>query len=187
MAITLCATLAAVYLTVEASDERANDLAEAYRWRALISGAVTAVLGALGLLLSRSEAPIIWHGMLTHTLPLVVATMLIGVATAATLILRYYHIARVLIVGEAAFLLGSWGVSQIPYLIPPDVTVQAGAGPTSTLLLLLTGVIIGMIIVLPAMLWLFYLVKLKHTAGLLKRGEVQAEKAAQDEKARQAA
>jgi cytochrome bd ubiquinol oxidase subunit II len=99
----------------------------------------------------------------------VIATMLIGIGTAVALFYRYYYIARVLIVGETAFLLGSWGVSQIPYLVPPDITVEGGAGATSTLLLLLIGIIIGMIIVIPSMLFLFYIFKLKNNMALFER------------------
>ena len=169
MAVALCATLAAIFLTVEADDDKDHELAEAYRQRGLIVGAVTAVLGALGLLLSPLDAPVLWRGMLSHGLPLVIVTMLIGIATAAALFFRYYHMARALIIGETAFLLGSWGVAQIPYLVPPDITVEGGAGATSTLLLLLVGIIIGMIIVLPSMLFLFYIFKLKNRMGLLER------------------
>src|SRR5579884_2751452 len=103
MAISLCATLAAIYLTVEATNAKDSKLAEAFRWRGLIAGALTAVLGALGLLLSLSEAPILWRGMLNHAIPLVLATMLIGLAAAVTLFFRYYRIARMLIVAETAF------------------------------------------------------------------------------------
>ena len=169
MAVALCATLAAIFLTVEADNDKDRVLAEAYRQRGLIAGAVTAVLGALGLILSPFYAPVLWQGMLSHSLPLVIATMLIGIGAAASLFYRYYRIARVLIVGETAFLLGSWGVSQIPYLVPPDITVEGGAGATSTLLLLLVGIIIGMIIVLPSMLLLFYIFKLKNRMGLFER------------------
>jgi cytochrome d ubiquinol oxidase subunit II len=169
MAITLCATLAAIYLTVEAANDKDIELAEAFRLRGLIAGALTALLGALGLFLSVKEAPILWQGMLNHALPLVIATMLIGLATAVTLFLRYYRIARVLIVAETAFLLGSWGVSQIPYLVPPDVTVESAAGASSTLLLLLIGIIIGMVIILPSIYFLFYIFKLKNSVGFLER------------------
>ena len=89
-----------------------------YRVRALIAGAITAALGALGLLLSPSEAPILWQGLLTRALPVVIATMLIGLATAAALFYRRYSLARILIILETAFLLGSWGLSQYPYIIP---------------------------------------------------------------------
>jgi cytochrome d ubiquinol oxidase subunit II len=169
MAITLCATLAAIYLTVEATNNKDTGLAEAFRVRGLISGAATAILGALGLLLSISEAPILWQGMLNHAIPLVIATMLIGLATAFTLFARHYRIARLLIIVETAFLLGTWGVSQIPYLIPPDVTVDSAANAPSTLLLLLIGIIIGMVIILPSIYYLFYIFKLKSDAGLLEQ------------------
>jgi cytochrome d ubiquinol oxidase subunit II len=170
MAVTLCATLAAIFLTVEATSNKEADLAEAFRWRGLIAGALTALLGALGLLLSTSSAPFLWAGMVGHTLPLVIVTMLIGLGAAVTLFFRYYAIARILIVAETAFMLGSWGVSQIPYLLPPDVTVDSGAGAPSTLLLLLIGIIIGMALVLPSIWFLFYIFKLKSGEGLLEKG-----------------
>ncbi|GCE11154.1 cytochrome d ubiquinol oxidase subunit II [Tengunoibacter tsumagoiensis] len=169
MALGLCATLAAIYLTVEATNEKQTELAELYRWRGLVAGAITAVLGAIGLGLSSIYAPLLWHGMLDHTLPLVIATMIIGVITAVTLYLRYYRLARIFIVGETAFLLGSWGVSQIPYLIPPDITVDAGASSSDNLLLMLIGIIIGMAIVLPSIYFLFYILKLKNSMGLLEK------------------
>jgi len=170
MAVTLCATLAAIFLTVEATNTKEVELAEGFRLRGLAAGALTALLGAIGLLLSSSLAPFLWNGMIGHALPLVIVTMLIGLAAAATLFFRYYAVARVLIVAETAFILGSWGVSQIPYLLPPDVTVDAGAGPPSTLLLLLIGIIIGMALVLPSMWFLFYIFKLKSSVGLLEKG-----------------
>jgi cytochrome bd ubiquinol oxidase subunit II len=169
MAITLCATEAAIYLTVEAINTQQQALAEAFRRRGLIAGALTAVLGALGLTLAPAAAPLLWSGLLSHALPLVIATMLIGLAAAAALFFRYFRLARLLIGAETAFLLGSWGVSQIPYLIPPDVTVNAGAGPTSTLILMLIGLIIGLAIILPSIWLLFYIFKLKNSMGLLAR------------------
>src|SRR5579859_5466093 len=169
MAIALCATQAAIFLTVEATNKKDHELAEAFRLRGLIAGAVTAVLGALGLLLAPSTAPILWHGMLDHAIPIVIATMIIGLAAAATLFFKYFQVARALIVAETAFLLGSWGVSQIPYLIPPDVTVDAGASSSGTLLLMLIGVIIGMAIILPSIWYLFYIFKLKNGMGLFEK------------------
>jgi cytochrome d ubiquinol oxidase subunit II len=170
MAVALCTTLAALYLTVEASNERALDLAEAFRKRGLLAGAITALLGACGLLLSRSAAPLLWQGMLSHAWPLVIATMLIGVATALALFYRYYQIARLLIIAETAFLLGSWGISQVPYLIPPDVLVEGAASAPATLLLLLIGILIGMAIIIPSIYALFRIFKLKNRHGFFEKG-----------------
>jgi cytochrome bd ubiquinol oxidase subunit II len=94
MAVSLCAVLAAIYLTVEAQHAKEEELVQVYRWRALLAGAVTAALGAWGLFLAPSEAPLLWNGMLDHALPLVFATMLIGGVTAAMLLLQKYRLAR---------------------------------------------------------------------------------------------
>ncbi len=161
MALTLCVTISAIYLTVEATSRGQSDLAEAFRRRGLIAGALTAALGLLGLILSPSEAAFLWHGMLDKAIPLVIVTMLVGVAAAAALWFRRYTWARVLIVAEVAFLLLSWGVSQYPYIIPPDVTAANASSPLETQQFLLVGIIIALIIVLPSLWFLFYVFKLK--------------------------
>ncbi len=176
MAVALCATLAAIFLTVEATNSKEDDLVVMFRLRALIAGAITAVLGALGLALAPTEAPILWGGMLNHALVLVIVTMVIGLATATTVFFGYYRIARALIVTETAFLLGSWGVSQIPYIIPPHVTVESAAGAPSTMLLLLIGICIGMALTLPSMFFLFYVFKFQGSMGLLQQGDVPRSK-----------
>jgi cytochrome d ubiquinol oxidase subunit II len=159
MAVSLCATLAAVYLIVEARNEHDNALAESYRLKALIAGAITAVLGALGIFLSPTQAPLLWQGMLAHALPVVILTMLVGLATAYALFTRRYHTARALIILESAFLLGSWGVSQIPYLIPPDVTIEKAANAPQVIVTLLIATGIGMVFLLPSLYFLFSVFK----------------------------
>ncbi len=175
LSLALCATMAAIFLTVEATNQNKTDLVALFRRRGLIAGAVTAVLGALALFEAISAAPTLWQGMLNHALPLVIATMIIGVGAASALYFAYYRIARVLIIAEAAFMLGSWGVSQIPYIIPPKLTVDAAASSSSTQLLLLIGIIIGMAIILPSILLLFYIFKYKGGMGILAKGPAAKE------------
>lgn len=170
LSLALCATIAAIFLTVEATNKNKTELVAIFRKRGLIAGAITAVLGALGLVEASFQAPTLWQGMINHAIPLVVATMIIGVGAAAALYFGYYRIARALIIAEAAFMLGSWGVSQIPYIIPPKLTVDAAASSPSTQLLLLIGIIIGMAIILPSILLLFYIFKFKGSMGLLSKG-----------------
>ena len=169
MAVVLCATLAAVYLTVEARGEKDEDLAEQYRLRALIAGAVTAGLGALGLFFSTTEAPTLLSGMLAHALPVVIATMIIGLATAVMLFLRRYRPARVLIVTETAFLLSSWGLSQYPFIIPPHFTIDNSANAPNVIVILLISIGIGLLILIPSLYYLFSVFKLPYPAPGLKR------------------
>lgn len=174
MAVSLCATLAAVYLAVEARDtENDEQLAASYRMKALIAGAVTAVLGALGLLLSIWDAPLIWQGMVARAIPIVIATMLIGIGTAYALLRRAYPIARLLIIAETAFLLGSWGLSQYPYIIPPTYTIANAANDPAVIKVLLLGVVAGMVIVLPSLYYLFSVFKLPGLRQPVKPTQAQ--------------
>jgi len=175
MAVSLCAVLAAVYLTIEAQQTGDDRLVQAFRWRAIIAGAGAAVFGALGLVLAPTEAPILWNGMLARALPLVIATMLIGLATAAALFLQYYRTARLLIIVETACLLGSWGLSQLPYLIPPDLTVQNTANSPAVLQLLLIGTAVGMALLLPSLYYLFSVFKLPLPAPGVEKKDIQKE------------
>ncbi|BCL80384.1 cytochrome D ubiquinol oxidase subunit II [Ktedonobacteria bacterium brp13] len=176
MAIALCATIAAIYLVVEARDTiHDTQLTRSYRLNALAAGAITALLGAAGLLLSSSEAPLIWQGMLSHALPLVIITMLIGIATAVALFLQRFRLARILIIAEAAFMLGAWGLSQYPYVIPPYYTIESSANVPSAILALLIGMAVGMCILLPSLYYLFSVFKLPYPIpGLRKSVQSQA-------------
>jgi cytochrome bd ubiquinol oxidase subunit II len=171
MAVTLCATIAAVYLTVEAEDHTHDEqLAAMYRLRALIAGGVTAVLGLLGLLLSISESPILWQGMLNHGVPVVIATMIIGLLTAIALFIRRYRLARVLIVTETAFMLGAWGLAQFPYVIPPHATIDNSSNDPAVISVLLVCIAIGMVILIPSLYYLFSVFKLSYPVPGLRQG-----------------
>jgi cytochrome d ubiquinol oxidase subunit II len=159
MGVALCATLAAVYLTVEAQKEKREDLADVFRIRAFIAGGVTAVLGLVGLILSPSQAPVIWHGMLDHALWAVAVTMVIGLCTAVALFLRRFTIARVLVVMETGALIGTWGLSQIPYIVPPDLTVTGAASPPTTMWDFFISALVGMFILIPSLWFLMYVFK----------------------------
>ena len=170
MAVSLCATIAAVYLTVEARDtEHDRELAESYRLKALIAGAITAALGALGLVLSSVESPILWQGMLVRAWPVVIVTMIIGLATAVTLYTRHYSMARVLIIAEVAFMLGAWGLAQYPYIIPIDYTISNSANAPNVITAILIGLACGMIIVIPSLYYLFSVFKLPYPAPGVQR------------------
>ncbi len=159
VALSLCATLAAVYLTVEASHQKDHEMAEVFRLRALIAGAVTAGFGLLGLLLAPGEAPIIWHGLGHQALPVVIITMLLGLGTAFALYLRRYLLARGLVIAMTAGLLSAWGLAQMPYIVPPDLTLSNSASSPAMLGAFLGSAIVGMAFLLPSLWFLFRVFK----------------------------
>ncbi|MFL5661490.1 MAG: cytochrome d ubiquinol oxidase subunit II [Ktedonobacteraceae bacterium] len=168
LALSLCAVLAALNLIIEAQNSNDAELVEAFRRRALIAGAITLVLDVVAFTLSPLEAPLLWHGMLAHALPLVIVTGLIGLATATALVLRRYRLARALAITVTAFIFASWGVSQFPYLIPVNVTINNAASPPATLLALLIGTSISMALLLPSLWLLFHVFRGKNPAQLVQ-------------------
>ncbi|HTI13424.1 MAG TPA: cytochrome d ubiquinol oxidase subunit II [Dictyobacter sp.] len=174
MSIVLCATIAAIYLVVEAHDtEKDEHLTASYRLRAIIAGAVTAVLGALGLALSISEAPMLWQGMVARAIPLIVVTMVLGLATAVSLFFNHYRLARILIILETVFMLATWGLSQYPYIVPPRFTIANSANESSVIQALVIGIIVGLVFLLPSLYYLFSVFKLPYPVPGLKRREVE--------------
>ncbi len=164
LALSLCAVLAAVNLIIEAQHNNDAELVEAFRRRAMIAGAITLVLDAVAFILSPFQAPLLWHGLLDHALPLAIATALIGLGAATSLFLRRYRLARVLAFTTTALIFASWGLSQFPYLVPVAVTINTAASPPSTLLALLIGTSIGMALLLPSLWFLFHVFRGKHPA-----------------------
>lgn len=173
MGLATCATIAPIYLTVEAQKKKNQRLADLFRRRAFIGGGTFAVLGVIGLVLAPSEAPLLWRGMLNHALWAVIVTMLLGIATATALFWRRYRLARVLIVLETGAFLGSWGLAQLPYILPPDLTVLNAASPAGTLQAFFVSALIGLLVLIPSLWFLFYIFKVEEKAPPVHEKEIE--------------
>jgi cytochrome d ubiquinol oxidase subunit II len=161
-AVTICAYLAATYLTVEAAQRGERELEDDFRARSLITGAVGGGLAMIGLLLVRSEAPVLWDGMLDAGLAFAVLSALGGVASLVAVWQRRYRLARAGAVVAVSSVLFGWGVSQWPYLIVPDVTVADAAAPEATLRVVAIGFGIGALFLAPSLYLLFRIFKLER-------------------------
>lgn len=174
MALALCATIAPVYLTVEAQKTKNKKLENTFRTRAFIGGGFLAALGIAGLALAPSEAPLLWHGLLDHALWAIAVTMLIGPATVVALFFRRFRLARVLIILETGAFLGTWGLAQLPYIIPPDLTLINAASPPTTLRAFLVTGLIGMLVLIPSIWFLFHIFKTQQPEPPVHEKEAQS-------------
>ncbi len=132
LALASCAFLAASYLTVEAMQRDDLVMEEVFRRRALVSGAVSGFMAMLGLVVTRSVSPQLWHGMITRAWPFAVASAVCGTG---------------------------WGVAQWPYLIVPDMTVADAAAPANALRPLAVGFAVGILLLAPSLFVLFRVFK----------------------------
>ncbi len=153
LALCLFAFLAAVYLTAETREEA---LREDFRRRALGAGGAV-FLAAFGVLaLAREGAPRVWAGLTGSPFALALhgVTAVAAVLAFALLLARRFGLARVAAAAQVAFIVSGWAVSQYPYLVVPDVTLEGVAASPATQRLLLVALGVGGVIILPSLLLL---------------------------------
>jgi cytochrome bd ubiquinol oxidase subunit II len=158
LALVLFAFLAAVFLTLETHDA---GLCEDFRRRALAAGVAAFFASALVLLLSRREAPLVMEGLLGSrwAIPLHLATAVTAIAVLAALWYRRFRLARVGAGLQVSLIFWGWPLAQYPFVMPPDLTIANAAAPEATLRLVLLVLVVGGIVLLPSLWYLFQIFK----------------------------
>jgi cytochrome d ubiquinol oxidase subunit II len=157
LAIAAAAYLSAVYLVWDA--RRAGDpaLVQYFRRRAVAAAVVAGVLSVIGLFVLHSRASHVFDGLTSRALPVVVLSVLCGVAALVLRVRGAARGARVLAALAVAGLVLSWGVAQWPYLLPESLEVKEAAAPSGTLSALVVAVVVAVVVVVPAFVLLFVL------------------------------
>jgi cytochrome d ubiquinol oxidase subunit II len=157
LAVLVCALLAAVFLCADALREDEPDIADGFRIRALGIAAVTGAAGLAGLFVLRADAPMLFAGLVGRALPVIIISVLAGVATIALLVVRRYAQARLTASLAVATILIGWAVAQYPYILPPQLTIDDAAAGQATLVAMLVSLILGSILLVPSLIYLYRL------------------------------
>lgn len=156
LSVSTCATLTAVYLTLETR----GALQEDFRRMALWAGGALTALALLTLLLARTEAPAFYRQLTgPGTAPLFAGAALAATGALGALIRRGYGLARLLSVSLVALLVLGWGSAQQPHLIYPGITLAAAAAPEPTLRFVWISLLPGAALLIPSLALLFYVFK----------------------------
>jgi cytochrome d ubiquinol oxidase subunit II len=153
------AYVSAVFLVSDARRAAAPDLERYFRTRALVAAVVTGALGAAGLVLLHSDARFVFDGLTGDALPLVILSLLCGIAVLVLIVRRIRRGARPLAVAALAAVIWGWGVAQNPYLLPQKLTIADAAAPSATLTTVLIIFAVAVVLVLPSIGLLFTLVQ----------------------------
>ena len=156
--LTLFSFLAAVYLCLETTDK---DLQEDFRKRALASGATVGVMAWICFWLSSTGAPLLRKGLSQSawSLPFQILTGLVAVATFVLLWKRKYLLARIFAAGQVTLIMIGWALAQFPYIIIPHWTFKNTASPESVLRPIMITLLIGLVVLIPALWYLFSIFK----------------------------
>jgi cytochrome bd ubiquinol oxidase subunit II len=156
--VAVCAYLAAVFLTEEASRRGDDRLRRYFARRAAISGAISGALSLATLLEVRSSNPALFHGLTHRALPLVIVAAACGLAVVALLATgRSRGLRAVSVLGVTAVVFG-WGVAQYPALLPgTGLTLTSGSAPHPVLVTVVVVFVAAVALVIPSFLLLFSL------------------------------
>jgi cytochrome d ubiquinol oxidase subunit II len=158
LAIVTSAYLAAVWLTADAARAGQDDAAEAFRRRAIASGAVAGAVAVGGLLVVRSDAERIYEGLTSGAgLVAVLASVAAGAATLLFVVHRRLEAARWSAAVAVGAVVAGWALAQRPQLLP-GLTVEQAAAGDATLIALLVSLAIGAVILIPSLALLFGMV-----------------------------
>jgi len=157
LAIAMCAYLAAVYLVWDARGGGEQDMAAYFRRRAVVAAIAAAVVAAAGVVVIDVDDPTVFAGLIGGALPLVILSVLCGVAALVLLARNAARGARLLAVVAVAAVVASWGAAQWPYLLPGTETVSAAAASSGSLAALLVAVGLAVLLVAPGFVLLYVL------------------------------
>jgi len=152
------AFLAAVYLTLEV---RERELQEDFRSRALGAGVALFFAALAALLLSHRWAPRVREALIfaPWAVPLHLLTAATALTALAALWRRRWRVARVAAATQVSLILWGWALAQYPYVLPPDLAVEAAAAPAVTLRLVLVAVALGALVLFPSLYYLLRIFK----------------------------
>jgi cytochrome bd ubiquinol oxidase subunit II len=158
IAIVTGAHIAAVFLGGDSHRDGQSELVRAFRLRALGSGVAAGALAIGGLFVVRSDAPDLYDGLTSGAgLACVIGSAAAGMITLALEWRSLFEPARYTAAAAVGAIVAGYVLAQRPYLLPPDLTVQAAAAPDATLAALLASVAVGLLILVPSLVWLFRL------------------------------
>lgn len=165
LSVGMCAYLAAVYLTREASLTEDTELLHRWRGRALSTGIWIGILAWLGLLMCWLEAPTLWSGLISRGWPLIATSMVAGVGSLFALRGDNFRLGNLLAAIAVATVLIGWGLGQYPMLVPPSITIQSSKSPDVVLWAMAVCILLGAALLFPALWWMLRIFKSETEAS----------------------
>jgi cytochrome d ubiquinol oxidase subunit II len=149
--------LSAVFLISDARRAGDAELERYFTTRALIAGLTAGALAVAGIFVYRADARFIYDGLTSEGLPLAIASAVFGLGVLTLLARGERRGTRALAIGAVVAVIWGWGVAQYPYLLPQDLTISEGAGSSGTLTAVLIVFGVAVVVVLPALAFLYAL------------------------------
>lgn len=157
MFVATCAYLAAVFLVGDARRAGEPDMERYFARRALAAALVAGAFAVGGIFALEAEARYVYDRLLDEGLPLVLLSMLCGLAAIVVLLRGGRRPLRPLAATAVIAVIWGWGVAQFPYLLPTSLRIGAAAAPGPTLTIVLVVFAVAALVVIPSLALLYRL------------------------------
>jgi cytochrome bd ubiquinol oxidase subunit II len=158
LAVATGAYVAAVYLAGDGARAGREDLASAFRTRALGAGVITGAIALVALLVVHSDGGRVGERLLEWpAISAVASSAAAGLFTLELTRRSRFEAARYGASAAVAFVILGWALAQRPELLP-GLTVEEAAAGRTVLLATVVGVAIGALVLIPSLVLLFGLV-----------------------------
>ena len=170
--VATCAYIGAVYLVRDAHERQHPAMVTYFSRRALAAAVVSGLLAAADLGLLSHASPRLFHRLIGWPgLPLVLLSVLAGLAALALIIARRYVLLRVAAALAVIGVISAWGAAQYPWLLPRTLDIATGSAPPTALRSELAVLAMAAVLVVPAFAYLYRL----QQRGLLEVTESSPE------------
>jgi cytochrome bd ubiquinol oxidase subunit II len=159
LALLTGAYLAAVYMAGDSVRANLPDLARAFRARALGAGVAAGAVAIGALFVLRGDARDLFDGLTSGGgLACVIASAIAGIATLGLVWSWRFELARFTAAAAVAAVTVGWAFAQSPFLLPDQLTLDQAAASNATLVALLVSVAVGLVVLVPSLVFLYSLV-----------------------------
>ncbi len=152
-----CAYIGAIYLVGDSHRRGDEEMVRYFSRRSLAAGAVTGVLAAVNLGLLHGSAPYIWHRLFGVALPMVILSMVSGLAALALILLRRTWALRFTGALAVVSVVAAWAWAQYPWVLPGDMTIVDASAPIASLNTEIAVLGLALLLVVPAFAYLYWL------------------------------
>ena len=151
MFVATSAYLAGVFLVGDARRAGDEEMESYFERRALGAAVVAGALAVAGLFALHSEARYVFDRLTSQGLPLVIVSLLCGLALFVVLLRGGRRPLRPLAAGAVVAVIWGWGVAQFPYLLPTSLRIDQAAAPDPTLTVIFIVFAVAAVLVLPSL------------------------------------
>jgi len=149
----ICAYLAPIYMTVRTKGELQGD----FRLQGIIAGLMLGILTTVEIPLAIANAPLFASRLLASPVVFIVAlSVIMGILTIILLWKRRFPLAQIAAAGTVTLTITGFAAAMYPDFLIGQLSLATAAAPPATLYAFFLVLVIGVIILVPSLLLLYW-------------------------------